>query len=175
MRKIALSLLTLLLYACSTSSKENQNEVTDSVALAPLEQAIDPFKLESYLTTSQGDTSLMQMVEDNTAIFIYPTEAEVSEMEKEYGEDFATIADDASFYQSESSMLMDSLGVKTIFTAKPLLQLRGKTKTWNLDVKKSGLSKWNLILFHTRKDPFIISTVGLDADTVKSYFGLKVN
>lgn len=60
------------------------------------------------LSSSKSDTVILK---DNEIIFISPSDKNVEKLEKKYGEDFYTIADDANNYFSEASNYLDSMKV----------------------------------------------------------------
>jgi len=131
------------------------------------------FKLENYLA-EQTDTSKVQTIAFDCAVIIYPSPDQIEEMEKAEGEEnFATIADDASFYQSQASQIIDSVGIKTVMANKPFLKFTGSKKNWTLDIRKKNLPAWNLILFNKNKSPLVSPTISLTSEMVRTYFDKK--
>ena len=169
--RIILFLSLIALIRCSPGSGA-ESKATDST-LSVSEIPIDPndlFKLENYLTAETPDTSMTQMADFDCAVIIYPNDDQIKSMEEEYGDDFMTIADDAAFYQSEASSLLDTLQIRTVLTSRKYVQLKGEQQTWSLDVKKKGLPEWNMILFNTKRNPIIMPTAGIVRDSVARYF-----
>lgn len=129
------------------------------------------FNLENYLVGDQTDTSKVHVVDFNCAVLIYPTHEQVEEMKKKEGEDdFYTIADDATFYQTRAIQLIDSAGIKTVGTQKQFIKFVSAETSWTLDVRKKNLPAWNLILFNKKKAPQPTASVSVTYDLLKSYF-----
>src|SRR5688500_9926642 len=106
--------ITLMLASCGPSKKEIVSEMklvdksavskpVDSVGTNQNESEYnygDEFKLDNYLVHVNIDSSDLEEVRESVALLIYPTDDQVEEMKKEYGEeDFYTVADDALWYQ----------------------------------------------------------------------------
>lgn len=178
-------IIVITLFSCSKPNSDSIQELTDSLPKSNTDisyalSAIDTthydydtyFQLESYLAKDKlGDTKF-ELVDFDCAILIYPTNEQIDEMQKEYGEDFYTIADDNSWYQAEALRLIDSLQVRELRTTNRFIRLKGESNSWDLDIRKKNLPAWNLIFFKTTKEPKIISTVDINVYSVSQYFDL---
>lgn len=128
------------------------------------------FKLESYLTNDATNDSTLEIVDD-CAIIIYPTHEQVQEMKRSEGEEaFYIGADDALWYHAQVIDTLNHVGIKTIVPSGRFIRLKGREKTWDLDIRKKDFLAWNVIFFKTDKDPQIISTTDLTVEGVRAYF-----
>ena len=169
------------LLGCAKTNNQPTNEVLDSLPVLASDtlEVIDTTKfeygdyekLESYLAKSEVKPGRLETIDFDCAIIIYPSERQIAEMTKEYGEDdFSTVADDNQFYQAQAIELIDSVGIKKQTVSRQFLRLIGKDKTWDLDIRKKDLKPWNIIFFKRTKEPMIVSSIDLTIDQVKSYF-----
>ncbi len=132
------------------------------------------YKLDSYIEKNKIDNSKLQTINFDCAILVYPTDTQIGEMKKEYGEeDFYTSADDNNYYQGSAIGLLDSLKIKTITAEKSYIKLVGEKSSWTLNLRKKGLPAWNLIIFKKDKEPQIISTVDISSGQICEYFSCK--
>ena len=89
----------LVASSCSLKQKEQDyvsDDTTSTIILSDSAAANETdydslFSLSSYLTGDVSDTALVQEISEPVALMVLPTADQVSAMEKEYGEDFATI------------------------------------------------------------------------------------
>ena len=172
--------LAVFILAACTSQQKNEEAVQDTVAVAAdstsaqSETSENPFKLETYLVQGKVNGNDVQTISESAVLVVNPTDEQIEEMKKEYGEDdFYTIADDASFYQSNALMLIDSLGVKKINAEKPFALLVGEDKPYTLSLRKKGAPGWMIILFHPKKTPEVVPAIDLNGEMLKTYFELK--
>jgi hypothetical protein len=126
-------------------------------------------RLENYLP-DHDDESNAQWIDSTCAIIITPNETQITHMEEEYGEELATISEDAMFYQAQAMTTLDSLKVRIKRADKNLLKLRGKDQIWTLDVRKEGAPEWNIIFFAVDKKPEIIPAIDVSRETIDEYF-----
>jgi len=179
MRHLAITIFVLGLWSCSRPSDKNvsnddrdtlQNLVqvnTDTVRV----NVNDLFKLDSYLDNKIVDTVSLLSIDFDCAFIIYPTDEQMEEMKREYGEeDFFTIVDDGSYYHGTAISLLDSLQITTVSATKPFVKFIGTDKTWTLNLTRKGLPAWNLIFFKRNREPEIIGTADLTADEINNYF-----
>ncbi len=179
MRLFCAIILSITLLSCG-KTKENATAGDTLKTSKPDSAKADAFdyeaqfKLENYLVSDQADTSKVQTINFDCAVVIYPTDEQIEEMKKSGSEDdFATIADDASFYQAQASQTIDSVGIKTVVANKQFLKFTGSEKTWTLDIRKKNLPAWNLILFNKNKSPQVSPTISLTSEMVRTYFDKK--
>ena len=179
MVKLAITIFVLGLWSCSRPSDKNVSSDgrdtfrnlgqvnTDTLSV----NVNDVFKLDSYLDNKVIDTASQLTVDFDCAFIIYPTNEQMEEMKKEYGEDdFFTIMDDGNYYQGIAIDLLDSLQVTTVSATKPFVRFIGTDKTWVLNLTRKGRPTWNLIFFKKNREPKIIGTAGLTADEIKDFF-----
>jgi hypothetical protein len=186
------ALILLITFACN-SPKTGENEKSDSAVVSipentPLDSAVSVPKpsgfdqhnpisylqLENYLAIGKVNGDDVLRIDSAYAVFVFPTEEQTKEMEKEYGEDgFYTIADDLQYYQSEAMNLLDSAGIKNKLSNRKYLHFVSGENIWLLDVKKKGAPEWNLVLFNPGKAPEVVSAIDLNWDKIKSYYGVK--
>lgn len=168
------SFIILLIIATSCSPKKADKETAQSDSIQTKTDStltnVDYFSLQTYLETAIIDTAQIQKIDFNCALMIAPTTEQIEEMQKEEGEDFATIADDGSYYQATSNMLLDSMKIKVVDASQPYVQFIGENKIWTLNIRKNGLPVWNLIFFHRKKDPIVVGMAGLTAEQITKYF-----
>jgi hypothetical protein len=179
MRHLAITIFVLGLWSCSrpldknVGSKirdtlQNLGQVNTDTASVNVN---DLFKLDSYLDIKAIDTASLLTIDFDCAFIIYPTDEQLEEMKKEYGEDdFFTIVDDGSYYHGTATGLLDSLQITTVSATKPFVRFIGADKTWTLNLTKKGLPAWNLIFFKRNREPEIIGTADLTADEINDYF-----
>ena len=179
MMKFLISVITIFtLLSCSKTDKSStatsadslQTEIKDSVEV----DSDSYLKLESYTAPDQTDTALYYIIDHDCAVIISPTDKQIDDMIKLNGEDdFATIADDFSYYQSVALQKLDSAGVKTESSEKQYLKFVGDKGAWTLDIRKQDMPAWNIIFFKKNKDPEIISAIDLTNEHVRDYFEVK--
>lgn len=185
MRLKLVSLLGIGLWSCSTTNNKNSLGVTVDTA-APTSIEINSkitkpdtvsfdyesfFNLQSYFTEEKIEDKNFEIIDFDCAILIYPTNAQIDKMKKEFGEEeFYTIADDNNWYQGQAIELIDSVGIKKIMLKGQFLKLIGRQMNWDLDLRKKNLPSWNLIFFKTDKEPKIVSTMDMTVEEVHDYF-----
>jgi hypothetical protein len=177
LRIFILPVITVILTSCSTNTDKNSAETTvDSTELTKSDSTTSKFtaeqlnNIETYVIPERKDTASTMTVDYDCAIFIYPTSEQMAEMEQEYGEDLATIADDYQFYQTQAQLLFDSLKISSMYFEKSFLNLQGNEKSWSLDVRKKGLPEWNMILFSKNKPPQIVSAIDMTSEKINEFF-----
>ena len=132
----------------------------------------DVLTIDDYLVEGITD-SAVQNISGSLVLIIQPTEEQIDEMIKEYGEDtFYTVSDDANFYQGTALGLIDSIGVKTATAEKRYIRYRGVIREWLLDVRKQNTPPWNMIFFHPEKRPEIVSSIDVSEEMIKDFFEL---
>lgn len=175
MKLVAAIVSVFVIMSCSKPSDNQANTEQPDTLQTLRQRLIDTTEVynqfQEYLDYGAIDTAKLLVIDYDCALLVYPTEEQIEEMKKEYGEDdFYAIADDANFYQGTAIGLLDSLKVKTVTATKPFVRFNGVRSTWTLNLKKKGLPKWNLIFFKTKEEPAIKDAVGLTAQDVNNYF-----
>jgi hypothetical protein len=182
MRFLIFTITAFALLSCSKTTDKNSNAASDSLKLTIKDSvsnatAIDYdsyLKVESYVVPDQTDTSTCYVIDHDCAVIVNPTDKQIDEMIKLNGEDdFATIADDFSYYQSMAMQMIDSVGIKSESFEKQYVKFIGEKKSWTLDVRKQNMPAWNIIFFKKNKDPEIISAIDLTSNHVRDYFEVK--
>lgn len=161
------------------STKRNEVSTSqDSLNSRPIHSDLnlDEF-LELYRSDTvarNSDTLANEIINFDCAVLIYPTEEEIDEMIKKYGEeDFYIIADDNTWYQGMAIQMLDSVGIKTASVHGDSLKFKGEEKNWAFDLKRDSLSGWNIILFSRKKGPQVVSAIDLTTDEIRGYFDIK--
>jgi hypothetical protein len=176
--RLTLIIFVFALWCCSGTSNKKDVVSSDSsknLAQTKIDTASvavnDLFELKSYLDDQKVDTASLQTIDYRCALVIDPTDEQIQEMKKKYGEDdFYTMADDGNYYQATATKLLDSLGIKTVWANKPFVRFIGANKVWTLNLGRKGLPVWNLILFNKNKEPKIVGTAGLTTEAIDNYF-----
>lgn len=150
------------------STLHNNHIGSDSVS----NKDVDYFKLDSYLVSEVDDTATLVTVGYNCAIVLSPTSEQIESMKKEYGEDFYTIADDATYYEGTAIGLLDSVKIKTVFVTKPNVKLIGTKKSWTLNLSRKRYPAWNIVFFTKMKEPKVIGLAGITRHEIEDYFGI---
>jgi hypothetical protein len=141
MKKI---LLILVCCSCGVKTVETNSaltEVGDTLRAGFDENNYESFlDLKNYRVDGQPDAAQILLVDSSAVVIVNPTDAQVKELEEKYGEDFYTIADDASFYQSEAMMRLDSAAIRQISLSpdQRYVRLKGNASSWLLDLRKEG-------------------------------------
>lgn len=126
-------IIIFTLLSCSkTSDKNSGGASTDTLQPAVRDSmnssadSVDYLRLESYIVPDQNDTTSCYIIHHNCAVIVNPTDKQIDDMIKLNGEDdFATIADDFSYYQSTAMQMIDSVGVKTESSEKQYIKFIG--------------------------------------------------
>lgn len=179
-------LAAFVLSSCTQQSKkEETTQDTVAVVSNPSEvindsnsvdslSSEDLFKFEAYLVKSKVNGEDVQTISESSVLVVNPTDEQIDEMMKEYGEeDFYTIADDASYYQANAISIIDSLGVKSVSAEKPYALLIGDNAPWTINLRKKGAPGWMIILFNKSKAPEIVPAIDVNRELLTSYFELK--
>ncbi len=132
------------------------------------------FRLSDYLVRPVTHTDQTMIADHPMAIFVYPSEAEIRQLQLELGEDLAMVADDNAFYFSQASNWLDSLQMQRIVLDRRYIEFsQPDGKVLFLDTRSRKAPYWNLILFNPPKDPLIVSPVGLTPEDLHRYFDSK--
>jgi hypothetical protein len=167
-----------LTLACTTprettsdsDSTVSQNKV-DSTQTLDYESAM---RIETYLAKGSVNSKDLTILTEPCAIYVIPDSEAIEAMQKEYGEDFATIADDLNWYLYESGKTLDSLNI-----AQPEVKTRyvefklSSGQSFIIDSKASSEMNWNLFFFHPNKKPKVVSMPGLTIDSIRAYFEIQ--
>lgn len=169
-------MLALLTCFCSPKSGDVSDALQgDSVSRLPAPTGFDENNYESFTSLANyvvANPSQLPAIRIDSpcVIMVNPTPEQVSKMEEEYGDDFATIADDNSYYQAEAISKLDSASVKVIFAEKRYVSFVGQNETWTLDLRKEGAPEWNVIFYNPQKTPEIMSAIDVTYDRINEYF-----
>lgn len=131
------------------------------------------YVLANYLVNN-APANDVQVVDSDAAVFVFPDSTQLAGMKKETGDDFSTIADDASYYFSEDMQLFDSLKVKVVEPGKRYIKFVSKVKTVCFDTRAKASGGWITILFRTDSLPRIVNYAELSGDSaLHCYFNRK--
>jgi hypothetical protein len=167
-------LLLLILLGCSSKKTDSADSLASQVdtIIAPEENYERWFDINAYIVASDVAKEDVQTVDSKAVIVISPTEEQIADLIKENGEeDFYTIADDASFYQSNAISQLDSFAIETVEAEKRYLTLVGNNQSWTVDIRQKGAPEWNMIFFDPRKPPKIVTAIDVTPEELLSYFG----
>jgi hypothetical protein len=172
MKRSFILTLAMLISGCSGKVSENVATDIDSVSTESADSiALDYSLVENYVYTGPLDTANVETIDYDCAVLIYPTEDQIASMEKEYGDDFYTVADDAQFYQAAAIEKLDSAGIQQLVSnSKRYLRFKDNLREWTLDVRKKGAPEWNVIFFKKKKQPKIAFAIDVNKDSIRSYF-----
>jgi hypothetical protein len=133
------------------------------------------FILENYFPGTEVvvDAAELQLIDSTCAILVYPTDEQLAVLQQEYGDDFASVAEDNTYYHGLAIEMLDSIDIETDNAEKRIIQFKNATQTWTLDIRKEGAPAWNLIFFTEEKGPMIVPYVDLSHDRIKEYFGAQ--
>jgi hypothetical protein len=173
MKTLYLLSVVTLLCSCFGSEKKTEKAVpVDSTQYASGDTYSQYYKLDSYLTESPVEAKDVQEIDSTCAIIITPSIAQMQAMEKEYGDDFESVVDDAFYYQGMAISILDSLQINRIKAKEvPFVLLKGSnSRNYTLNIRKLGLPEWNIVFFDIYKQPEIISAIDLTPEKAKDYF-----
>jgi hypothetical protein len=173
MKTLYLLPVAILLCSCFGSEKKTEKAVAvDSTQYASEDAYEKYYNLDSYLTESPVDAKDVQEINTNCALIVTPSIAQMQAMEKEYGDDFESVVDDAFYYQGIAVGIIDSLQIKRVDAKEvPFVLLKGNNnRNYTLNIRKSGLPEWNIVFFNVNKQPEIISAIDLTPEKAKDYF-----
>ena len=176
MRQILITMIFVGLWSCYKIDNKSDILTEDTMANEPvyfaltLDEYKTLYKLETYLATIEDSTA--EIVDFDCAILIYPTEQQIEEMKAIQGEYFYSVDEENNLRHKAAIRMIDSIGIKTVTTKAQYLRLKGRDKTWNLDIRKEMLPSWNLIFFRTTKEPKVLPVISLTTDQVSRYFGI---
>jgi hypothetical protein len=182
MKKVFLVFYCLLLVACR--QEKQVDNAADSLSSTKMDSAlltqVDEGEYErfqdfrNYVVKGEVPVEEIQVIDSVAALIVNPTDEQIDQMLKENGEeDFSTIADDASFYQSEGIIALDSFGINTVDATKRYIKFVGRTESWVLDIRQKGAPAWNIIFFDPKTTPQVNSWVDINFDELIAYYGTK--
>jgi len=182
-----LLVIGLIIFSCSSkrisseidsvngpdTTLSTQATPTDSVTLIEnddfdYEKAM---QIESYLV-SDSDPRQTTAISSKCAVYVFPDGETLKAMQKKYGQDYYTIADDANWYMSESSQTLDSIGIKEEGINTRYVRCLVNGISYTVDLRAPTGLYWNLFFFHSNKKPKLVDIVGLSPDSVRAYFDL---
>jgi hypothetical protein len=165
------------LFGCTKRDNASMS-LEDSINSKPVYSALTLDEYGEFYnsdsTVANSDILKELTIDFDCAVFIYPTEEQIDEMIKTYGEeDFYIIADDNNWYQSMAIEMLDSVGIKKATVHGDSLRFEGEDRTWGFDLKRDSLFGWNIILFNRKKEPQVISTADLTTKEIRDYFEIE--
>ena len=173
-------LVMLVVVACNTKKSADVSDSTqikvDSIpSIADADSLYEQFAdIKNYEVSEDGlPPESIQIINPPCAIIINPSDEQIEEMRKD--EDFYTIADDASFYQSNAMLVLDSFNIKSVFAEKRFLKVISEGKPMVIDIRKRGAPEWNIIFFQERKMPKVMSSIDVNNRAIVTYFEPHAN
>lgn len=183
MKRYLLVLFCLIVIVACNKAKENVSDADstviprDTITVNKIanDSTYERFRdFRNYLVKGEVSEAEIQVIDFVSALVVSPTDEQIKAMIEENGEeDFSTIADDASFYQSEGTIALDSFGIKTIDAEKRYIRFVGESESWLLDIRQKGAPAWNIIFFDPKKKPQVNSWVDINFDELIAYYGIK--
>lgn len=164
---LILSLLGNL--ACTKTDKSSLFSDTSTVRQDSSSITHEVPAIDDYLVETIPDTAV-QDISGRLVLLIRPTQEQLDKLSNEYGdEDFSTIMDDASFYQSRAASLIDSLGIKALPSQKRFVRYSGTAGKWELDLHKQN-SPWLVIFFDPEQKPEVVPAIEVTREKIEQYF-----
>lgn len=165
-----LIVLSILVFACSGRRDESVAGVQDTLQSTGSFNSYLPetyTNLQNYLA-KPGEAAIT--ITKPVVLLVNPTLEQIDSLEKEFGEDFYTIADDAAYYMSNANSLIDSLQIPTENATGRYYKFVGRTNSWTLDLRKPGAPEWNILFFHPDSVPVICIPIDVNREKLEKYF-----
>ena len=127
------------------------------------------YNLKNYLVHSAPKAEIMQ-IDKACIISIFPNGDQVEKMQKKMGDDYSTVVDDATYYQSLYAEPAQKRNIKVISPDKRYLKFITNSKPILLDTRAKNSGGWMVLFFRPDSLPKIAGAT--DAETeIKTYFG----
>ena len=129
----------------------------------------DSNDLKNYRVKSAPKNDMMQ-IDKSCIICIFPNGEQVEKMQKKMGDDYSTVVDDATYYQSLYAEPAQKRDIKVISPDKRYLKFISNQKTVLFDTRAKKSGGWIVIFFRPDSLPKVAGAT--DAETeMKAYFG----
>jgi len=169
--------ISFLASCTNFNSDETKNNDTSTENIDPVinyDYHEDYSKILEYFVNPDYDTTIVQIVEQESAILIYPTSKQIDYLKEKNGEDeFYTVADDNNYYMSNIITLLESLEIDMHTATKRNITFKGLIEDYgmNLDPNRQGVDTiyWSIIVFNPKGNPFFLDMVDPDIDKLKHY------
>lgn len=123
-----------------------------------------------YQAKPTEDSTQYLVIEHPCVLLIYPKEQQAEKLEKEMGEEaFMALYDKKATAIGASMDMLDSLGIESKTTERPLVKLMGQTVQW-FSLRNEFAPAWNVILFAPDKTPHFVDPEYLTEEEVRAYF-----
>lgn len=157
-----------------TYTKSIKNTDTVTIDNTVINYHEDYSKILEYFNDPEYDTTVAQIIEQKSAILIYPTSKQIDYLKEKYGEDdFYIVADDNNYYMANLITLLESLKIDIQTATKRNFTFKGHLKDYgmNLDSNKQGVDTiyWSVVIFNPKGNPIFIDMVDPDIDKLKHY------
>lgn len=187
MKKISSLFILLLLQSCHEATKKEEAVISGLQITTPVDSLVknvhaappkdssnadkeDNFKLDNYIVYAYPPNDVTT-IKKTCAVIIYPTADQTSKMQKQMGaEDFSTVADDNSFYQSQYLETADKRKIEIVRPDTRYVKFVGNKRMVVVDRCAKVSGGWMVILFRPDSLPRISGMVEADTAFVK-YFG----
>ncbi len=175
-KKTLIVLAAALGMQCTSTERSAEASDSDTTSVVEYDSLADRYeeflKIEAYqVDEDQIPSNDLMTIDSACALIVNPTAEQLERMEEESGEeDFATIVDDYSYYQSTAVMTLDSLGIKTRNADKRYVKFVAPGGGWTIDLRKEGAPEWNLIFFMPGRTPAIMTAIDVTRDSVNAWF-----
>ncbi|MHB8260186.1 MAG: hypothetical protein ACYDCN_04980 [Bacteroidia bacterium] len=187
MKKISSLFILLILQSCHENSKKEEAIVSGLKVTTPVDSLVkkihtarpkdsgnidkeDNFKLDNYIVYAYTPNDVTT-INKTCAVIIYPTTDQSAKIQKQMSEeDFSTVADDYSFYQSQYLEVASKRKIETTSPDTRYIKFVGNKRIVVVDRCAKVSSGWMVILFRPDSLPKISGEVEADTAFV-NYFG----
>ena len=134
----------------------------------------DYLKILKYFDIPEYDTSVVQIIEQESALLIIPTNKQIEYLKNKIGnDDFYIAADDNNYYISNLILLLDSFDINVEIAKKRKITFKGLIEDYgmNLDPTQQNIDTiyWGLVLFNSIGNPIFVDIVDPDIEKLKDY------
>ncbi|MDO5971890.1 hypothetical protein Q4Q35_18975 [Flavivirga aquimarina] len=131
-------------------------------------------KILKYFVLPDYDTTKTQIIKQNSALLISPTDKQINYLKQKNGEDtFYIVADDNNYYMSNIITLLDSFNIKRCNAKKRSLTFMGLIEDYGMHLdsiqQNSDSIYWSVILFNKKGNPIFLDMIDPDIEKLKYY------
>ena len=161
-------------------SKVNTTSVDDLEHKAiyfalPLGMDFDQYKamynVKNYLAEIYNRGS--QYIDFDCVVIAYPTSEQAEKLTMmKLPVDHESIELNRRHAEAVAKMIQ-SYGLRTVFTTEQFIHLKGDRRAWDLDVRKDKIPDWKFIFFKKEKEPTMLPNVLVTREEVQHYFEIS--
>jgi hypothetical protein len=144
--------------------------LTTSVLLGCSTNEGSPIKNQAESAIIKSEKSDMQsdVITEPCAIIISPTNKQIDSLQKAYGDDFYTMADDNLFYTAFARVKLDSLKIPTI-ERKSMGTITFRQKNGKITTKNLHDFAWGILLFNTHEEPITADITNIESEIKRCF------